>query len=207
MLMKVCLSLSPGCQASAHCPHRSLGSKCQASERGPLGRSGQVQSRPQRPRARPAIPGGVASGTGAAGLGNPRQIPGPICPRQPQPRAPRPARRARTRALLTAGGCAGRARRARQARPGARRSSLLSGRPPARGAAEEPRGRSGLPGPRRRLEALPAAPGRDSGRPLLGAPSGQPRGEGRQPSTRSGDTSRSQGREPGARPSRRPYRL
>ena len=64
-------------------------------------------------------------------MGNPRQIPGPICPRQPQPRAPRPARRARTRALLTAGGCAGRARRARQARPGARRSSLLSGRPPA----------------------------------------------------------------------------
>lgn len=65
--------------------------------------------------------------------------------------------------------------------------------PPARGTTEEPRGRSGLPRPRRRLEARLAAPGRRSGRPLLGVPSGQPRGEGRESSTRCCNTSRLRG--------------
>lgn len=204
--MKVCLYLSPGCQASARCPHPVPRVEVPGFGARPSGaqRAGPGPATAPKGKAGHTRGGGVRERGG--GLGEPETDPGTnLSPPASAPRAPsRPSsphtgathggrlRWAGTASTAGATGCA----------------ALVSAlRPPARGAAEEPRGRSGLPGPRRRLEALPAVPGRGSGRPLLGAPSGQPRGEGRQPSTRSGDASRSQGREPGARPSRRPYRL
>lgn len=162
-LMKVS---SPRAKPRRVAPTPSLGSKCQASERA-AGRSGQVQGLPQRPRARPPKPrgGGAASGTGAAGSGVPRERPGAKCPRQPCP-----ARRARTRALLTAEAALG-GHGGHGGRVGVRGARLCSapGQLPARGAAEEPRGRSGRPSPRRRLEARPAS--RDGG---WGAPCWEP---------------------------------
>ncbi|KAF3830596.1 hypothetical protein GH733_004415, partial [Mirounga leonina] len=160
-------------------PTPSLGSKCQASERHPP--SPGAQRTGPWPATAPEGKAGQTRGRGEGrrrqgpGLGEPERAPrGNLPPASPSPaRARCPARRARIRALLTAEAALG----GHGGRDGVRGARLCSapGRLPARGAAEEPRGRSGRPRPRRRLEARPAARDGGSARPLLGAPSGQPR--------------------------------
>lgn len=167
-LMKVS---SPRAKPRRVAPTPSLGSKCQASERA-AGRSGQVQGLPQRPRARPPKPRGGGGGVrdrGGGLWGAERAPRSKVPPPAPAP-APCPARRARTRALLTAEAALG-GHGGHGGRVGVRGARLCSapGQLPARGAAEEPRGRSGRPSPRRRLEARPAS--RDGG---WGAPCWEP---------------------------------
>lgn len=159
-------------------------------------------ARPGAQRAGPGVPSARHSAQGHGGpypgsgvrdrggeLGEDEKRPGAICPRLAPARGRRYDRAARPVAPVepahgrysrrkTALRRARWAQGARGARRGARRWARLSSwrgrRSPARGTTEEPRGRSGQPGPRRRLVARAMA--RDGAR---GAPCWKPLGTAR----------------------------